>query len=284
MKEMIKKLYNKYLVENVTTFNFDDYIYFIDNDSNIFGILKESITENEVNLILTTYKIFKSDNLYDDTFSFLEYLFGLSNNKIPFKKLKYYFIKIEDLQDDFLQSELFNIFKDSFSNKVYITKRQDIYIILTEFNENIEFESILKLIESDFLIKVFGYESEYIEVNRKLPKHFQIDFNCFKQFQKLNDLCVTKSKLIINYIFNNIDDDIKLKIKEYVLKDYINDYEMITVVKMYFETNFNTTLAAKRCYMHRNTFLNKIDKFIDITNFNLRNYQEAFIVYVALII
>ncbi|MDF2699982.1 MAG: hypothetical protein K0Q49_1538 [Haloplasmataceae bacterium] len=282
MKEVIKKIYKDKMIDNVKQFNFNDYYYFIDDNSNIFGILKSNITHNEKELILANFSMFKDNDFYDESFKILEFLLGKSNEEVSIKNLKYYLIKFYNLTDVELQLELSNLLKASFE-EAYVLMKNNLFIILSNKDLEIDFESILKSIESDFLIKLIGYESDFYEVTDSLPNYFQIDYYSLVNYNNTNNLLLSKVNLLINNILLNIDDTNKQIIKSYILKEFVSDQEMISVIKMYFETNFNTTLAAKNCYMHRNTFLNKLDKFMQNTNYNLRNYADAFIVYLAII-
>ena len=47
-----------------------------------------------------------------------------------------------------------------------------------------------------------------------------------------------------------------------ILKEYYDDYQMKNVIKTYLDCNMNISKAASKLFMHRNTVMNKIDKFI----------------------
>ena len=54
---------------------------------------------------------------------------------------------------------------------------------------------------------------------------------------------------------------------------------MLEVVKKYLDCNMNISQAANSLYMHRNTVMNKIDKFIDVTGYDIKKFRNAFIIY-----
>lgn len=283
MKETLKKIYKHNFIEKVILYDFKNYYYFIDDNNHIFGISKNNITENEFKLILAFYEPFTEEESYVDYKDISDYLFGISKVMISLKKLKYYFIKFLGIIDEELYPELYQLLKDSFNEKAYLIKKKNVYIVCVEGDYDIQFKDILKSIESDFLVNLIGFESDLFEVNDLLPTYFIYDFNAFKAYRNTNKLVINKVDLLSIQILSQIDDNIKENIKSYILKEYINDSEILNIIKMYFETNFNSSLAAKNCYMHRNTFLNKIDKFTQVTHFNLRQYDEAFVVYLAII-
>ncbi len=283
MKETLKKLYKQDFIEEVLHFDFKKYYYYIDDYNHIFGILKNALSENEHKIILSFYDPFTEEESYVENKELYDYLFGVSKEKIALKNVKYYFIKFLSTIDEELNSDLYQLLKESFNQKAYFIKKKNVYIACCDREYDILFLDILKSIESDFLVKLIGFESDLFEVNDLLSTYFIHDFNAFKGYRNTNKLIINKIDLISIQILSQIDNNKKGLIKSYILKEYVNDSEMINIIKMYFETNFNSTLAAKNCYMHRNTFLNKIDKFTQVTHFNLRQYNEAFVVYLAII-
>lgn len=283
MKEILKKIYKEKFIQNVSDFNFAKFYYFID-DKQIFGISKDIITDNELKLILTHYELLTEDILPEKSTNLIDFLFGKSKKIPDYKRIKYFFIKGISLFDEEIISEFDNLLKDVFKNYLSFIKIKNIYILLINDENDLLFEEILKSVESDFLVPIIGFESDFYRVDNTLPHCFQTDFKAFQNYKKTSKLLINKIDLIKHNLLNSIDKEVKHELKQYVLKSFVNDYEMLNVIKTYFTTNLNTTLAAKKCFMHRNTFINKIDKFIETTHFNIRNYDEAFIVYLTTIL
>ena len=65
-----------------------------------------------------------------------------------------------------------------------------------------------------------------------------------------------------------------LKEKAYEIKRNLDD-ETIEIALEFFKNNLNISETAKRCYLHRNTLIYKLDKIQKDTGFNLRNFNEA---------
>ena len=53
-------------------------------------------------------------------------------------------------------------------------------------------------------------------------------------------------------------------------------------MKCYLEKGFNITTGAKAMHMHRNTFMNKLDRFIEMTGLDVKNFDEAVIAYLLI--
>jgi len=64
-----------------------------------------------------------------------------------------------------------------------------------------------------------------------------------------------------------------------VYKPFINDYSTLDTIKTFIETNMNTSKAASILYMHRNTLINKLDRFVNLTGYDVKKFKDAFIIY-----
>ena len=56
---------------------------------------------------------------------------------------------------------------------------------------------------------------------------------------------------------------------------------MYATIKVFLENNLNASLTAKKLYIHRNTLQYRIDKFIDKTGIQLKDFYGAFTVFLA---
>jgi DNA-binding PucR family transcriptional regulator len=50
-------------------------------------------------------------------------------------------------------------------------------------------------------------------------------------------------------------------------------------IKIYLESNQNMSLAAKKLYVHRNTLIQRLDKFHQTTGFDVRVFSDAYLIY-----
>lgn len=282
MKETLKAIYREFLVEPVEHFDFDRYYYFIDEHQQVFGILKDVMTLNEKRLVESHYDAFDPFILEPDGRPIFAYLFGQRHDPPTLSRIKYYFIRFFTTLEEELERELYTVLVDSFEQKVYMNRSRDALIIVSDATEDIDFNNLLASLEADFMVNLIGFESDALQVSPTLPERFQFDFHTFMTFKDREGRLITKADLIKHHVFSHCESINRQAIKRYVLQDFYQDSEMLKVIASYFEANFNVTLAAKQCYMHRNTFQNKLDKFIAETNFNIREYNDAFIVYLAL--
>jgi PucR C-terminal helix-turn-helix domain len=282
MKDELRQLYRDQLVFNIKHYQFNDYLYFLDETQEVFGVKKNALTEKEVILLSHLFEPIKEEQPKDDREKLVSFLFGEAMEDLKQSKLKFYLLKVFNHLDLDLQNELDHLLKASYNNEATVIKRDGIIIILTDGSDKLSFVDLLSSIESDFMIKLIGYESEIIEVTPLLPDIFQMSLLSLKQLKYTHDVLISQSRLILHNLLLQLDDHYKKNVKRFILKSYVDDHEMLNLIKVYFENNFNTTVAAKNCYMHRNTVINKLDKFNQETAFNLRHYEDALMVYLAI--
>lgn len=60
------------------------------------------------------------------------------------------------------------------------------------------------------------------------------------------------------------------------------DKELIDTAKTYLECNMNAVLASNTLYIHRNTFNYRLNKFIEITQLDIKNYNNSLIFFLYL--
>ncbi|MFI3329933.1 MAG: helix-turn-helix domain-containing protein [bacterium] len=135
--------------------------------------------------------------------------------------------------------------------------------------EEIDFSEISNVLVNDFstnltLVELKTSEVSYIDVLIELYNKLEIHSNNY---------LTEKSLLILSSKVNNE------LIKKSILKKYANDLEMLNIIKVFLECDLNTSVAATKLYLHRNTLINKIDKFINVTGYDVKKFTEASIIY-----
>jgi sugar diacid utilization regulator len=148
--------------------------------------------------------------------------------------------------------------------------------IILKYQEetDVSFSDIILNIMSDTLSDLRIYESHVFEQTEDLEKHQQwilklIQSIPFNKYVYLND------KIILLHLLPNIGSETK----SMILRKYHHDMLMIETIKTYLESNQNMISASKRLYVHRNTLIQRLDKFHQVTGFDVRVFQDAYLIY-----
>ncbi len=80
---------------------------------------------------------------------------------------------------------------------------------------------------------------------------------------------------ILTYLGHQIDDPFK----RFILRKFYDDQVMLETLLTYFESNLNMIHAAKKLYIHRNTLIQRLDKFTQMTGFDPRKFIDAHLIY-----
>lgn len=158
-------------------------------------------------------------------------------------------------------------------------------------------------IDNEFITVVFEnlLESSLEELSQVIVEEFFIEIRIFEsiRFNTIHDLEKNLKKVKkmlksiifdlqetylneIDLLYFEISKPIDLVCKKNILRKYYDDVDMKNILKVFFECNQNTSEASKRLYMHRNTLIQKLDKFYEETGFNPRRFKDAMIIYKAL--
>jgi IS1 family transposase len=169
--------------------------------------------------------------------------------------------------------ELFRVFKDM-SEELILEKEGETTMILTDcsyFNEEpIDIEGFYYLLVDDFsrdftvFIEPFSNETftlmdDIIEFLPQLPKGIYY----------FDDLII--------YTVIKQNKHLKNKIKDYIMER--TNSEVVHSVREFINNNMNSSVSAKKLYMHRNTLNYRIDNFIESTHINVKSFKGANAIY-----
>ena len=82
---------------------------------------------------------------------------------------------------------------------------------------------------------------------------------------------------IITYAVLQQNKELKNMIREFLLS--VSNSDVIHTVREFIENNMNSSLSAKKLFMHRNTLNYRIDNFIEATHINVKTFKGANAIY-----
>lgn len=83
----------------------------------------------------------------------------------------------------------------------------------------------------------------------------------------------------LSILLKRVEFPINNEVRKLVLKTVYEDNELLYTIKTYLETNQNTSQASKLLYLHRNTLIQRLDKFHRRTGLDCRSFMDAYIIY-----
>jgi sugar diacid utilization regulator len=168
---------------------------------------------------------------------------------------------ILSILSEYLEIEKLNVL----SNAIIIYYQGDAMVSLYDIAVNMM---------TDILTDLRIYESYHFHDDESRESHVSFILKKLTQIPIIKHIYLD-DKIILKTLFKQIDQEHKAMI----LKKYINDQTMIETIKVYLESNQNMILAAKSLYVHRNTLIQRIDKFYQVTQFDIRKFSDAYLIY-----
>ncbi|NLK12171.1 MAG: hypothetical protein GX312_01075 [Candidatus Phytoplasma sp.] len=150
-------------------------------------------------------------------------------------------------------------------NPVKIIIKDETIIIFTHQEKEIIYEILENLI-TDLLTDIIAYISNQGDENyERIISYFNTDVS--------HNIILDEKKLLIQMIKEKSD----LIFKPEKLKHL--SFEMIETAKNFLENNQNITQTASKMYLHRNTLIQRLDKFKKETDYDLKAFEDAFVIY-----
>ena len=259
----------------------DGYYWFLDENNAPIGISKEiSTTERE--LIERGYisidagkTLWHSFLLNKNTVNIPDFFDATSVNLIFFwHQLDF------DLQQEF--SELVQ----GFSADYQVLFLEQDYGVILDFSaiqvDATEVEDFLLAAGQDFSSGLTFYQTMNYQLNHRLPEKFTVEFELFKKYRGPKTSILKHKDIYLNYLTSSEVVSVHPIFGEWFGNVLTLDAELLAVVKCYLENGFNVTTGAKIMHMHRNTFMNKLDRFIEATGLDVKNFDEAAIAYLLM--
>ncbi|QSB12009.1 helix-turn-helix domain-containing protein [Lysinibacillus fusiformis] len=94
---------------------------------------------------------------------------------------------------------------------------------------------------------------------------------------------LTQQELLVPYVTQHLAYQEKEIFISSILKSATSQPDLLHTIKKLIEYEGNITLASKKMYMHRNTLQNRLEKFQQITQKDIRQFPHRLEVYLAII-
>ena len=170
-----------------------------------------------------------------------------------------------------LDITLFEEFLDGLLNKYELNSINNYYLIKHSFSNDVELKEAINSYLFDIEINIKVFFGQY-ENDATLEDELNVVTKYFNT--SLIDVFYNIKSLLNENISHNLED-----YKAVVLKDYFDDYDMQNTLKVFFLNNMNVLKSSKELYVHRNTLINKLDRFKEKTGFDPKNFEDAYLIY-----
>lgn len=136
-----------------------------------------------------------------------------------------------------------------------------------------DFESIAQSLSVDLYDELTVFQSfEYPKIDQVI---MQLSLY-LKMTQKIIfNTTFISYKTMIPYLQNDFYQDLR----SFTFNGLEHDFEMLKTIKTYLNFDQNANKTAQRLYLHRNTLSMRIEKFKNVTGFNVKKFTDAHLIF-----
>lgn len=205
-----------------------------------------------------------------------------------------YAIETESPYDQNVQQTIRSIYPESGQNYLISLTETQLSLLIPAPSQNSEdlldvAETLVDMLSMEALCNARVAHSTVVEDIRKLPQAMQEALaaleigKIFYTDRKVN----AYSSLGIGRLIYQLPKPLcQIYLQEVFGGDLpeIFDDETLNLVEKFFENNLNTSETARKLYIHRNTLIYRLDKIQKETGLDLRTFDDALMVKVALLV
>ncbi len=265
--------------------DYDSDYFAFSHGEKLYGILKSEIDPDQLTLLEAIIQPLPA--LTHEEQQWAKFL-QQTNQSAPEKVSAYRLIMIH-LQHPIEDATLFRESLQQILNKplLFIWEHFSQVTLLEKINNHddaVDFNEIIDVMSDDLNMNMKLFSSEVETDLASAPKLYRwmkktapIVWKYTNRMTKLADSMI----YMLPHLFT--DDDQAIFI-EAILKETVDDDELLSTVKKVIECQGNVSLAAKELYMHRNSVQYRIDKFHELTGNDLKEFAHLLRVYLALLL
>ncbi|WP_449354118.1 PucR family transcriptional regulator [Virgibacillus natechei] len=289
MLKQLQKIFPSIIKYNDNVHNVNgNYQWFTTEANDIIGIDKNELTTKDTSILaafLTPYDIqFPLPTEHEKTWKNRINNGAMSESVTPYR---FVYFSIKKNQKD---PKSFKAALDEFFTKAVpiLWENEHEGVIIEEqtsdTEENISYGQIIDVLMSDLYVKIKFLVGPYFDNLKNIDQYY------YSLIKSANIAFAYSDKSVITYIdaiaytlLNQADVKLRNEITAIVLNEFTTDEDVLHTIKTFIECNLNVSLAAKELYMHRNSLQYRLDKFIEKTGVDIRQFNQAMIVYLAIL-
>lgn len=290
MIKQLKKLFPSIQIYHEQTDLQDNYEWYVTFDNEVIGICKKELTKKDkaiLSAFLKRYNIIfpKQTKKEADWHQLIFQPNGQNSLEI---EQDYRFVYFDIEQDEIDPTTFKDAIEQLFGKEMAILWENDCQGIIIEEHdkseEPISYTQIINVLMSDLYVKINFYIGQFQDSTQHVKQYYNSIIKGAKIARNYSKMSVTTYLDIIPYILiDQTEDRMRREIANTVLKEFKNDDETLKMIETFIQCNLNISVTAKELYMHRNSLQYRLDKFIEKTNIDIRQFHEAMAVYLALL-
>jgi len=271
----------------------DAYQWFVTDNGEIIGIQKNELTPKDMKL-LTAFLSPYNNKMPTPTKAEKYWLDLLHDGKgidiaddtkqTPFRFV-YFSIKKNQIPAHAFKAAIHELFDEPVPI-LWENEHEGIMVdeLKSHPDERISYEQIIDILMSDLNGTIHFYVGAYMDDLYNVSDYYTSIIQGAKSvFAHTSKSVITYAEAVPFMLVNQMEDSFKSLLATTVLNEFADEEDFLHMLQTFIRCNLNITLTAKELYMHRNTLQYRLDKFREKTGLDVREFHQAFTVYLALL-
>ena len=292
MINQLRKVFSSLIVYNKGEINLErKYKWFILNNNEIIGIHEDELTAKDITLLdtfLVPYNI-ELPILTDEEEKWRQVIYSTESSDNEFEldspfRFVYFFISENQISPNLFNDAIHELFAKRVptlwkngSEGIIIEKQQD-------SDENLSYDQIIDVLMSDLYVNINFFVGPFKEDLKEINHHFKaLSKNAEVVFSYTNKPVVTYVDAIPYLLIHQTEPELREEISKTILQEYLDDEDTLKMLETFVHCNLNISETAKELYMHRNSLQYRLDRFLEKTGIDVRQFQHAMPVYFAML-
>ena len=149
--------------------------------------------------------------------------------------------------------------------------KKKIYVF--EANKDVDLKMMIQDMMSETLSNIQAYVS-YPILFEDMTTHMTTMQTLISHITLQGKALITDHDIVEGYHHH-----IKPLLRSFIFKKYAHESYMLDTIKTYLDHNQNMSQASKELFIHRNTLMMRLDKFHEVTGFDVKKFYDAYLIY-----
>ncbi|GAB3802981.1 PucR family transcriptional regulator [Virgibacillus kimchii] len=271
----------------------DAYQWFVTDNGEIIGIQKNELTPKDMKLLTAFLSPYNNkmpiptkaekywlDLLHDDSGGNI----AGDTKQTPFRFV-YFSIKKNQIPAPAFKAAIHELFAEPVPI-LWENEHEGIMVdeLKLQPDERISYEQIIDILMSDLNGAIHFYVGAYMDDLYNVKDYYTSIIQGAKSvFAYTSKSVITYAEAVPFMLMDQTEGSFKQLLASTILKEFADEEDFLHMLQTFIGCNLNITLTAKELYMHRNTLQYRLDKFQEKTGMDVREFHQAFTVYLALL-
>ncbi|BAC13091.1 PucR family transcriptional regulator [Oceanobacillus iheyensis] len=268
----------------------DNYNWFQTKEGEVIGIHKDEITEKD-NAILSSFltKYLINIPIKTEHEKLWKNRIHADKNEVENVEGNFRFVYFQIHQGHIEPTIFKTTIQEFFTGSVSILWHNEYAGFLIEeqaskLEETLSYYQIADTLMSELYIKTAFYIGPYLCNLNTISEY--VELLATQAFSSLQHHDSPVVYFIEDYPFQlikQLEVQDKKQLSNWILKEFTEDEDALETIQTFIECNLNLSETSKKLYMHRNSIQYRLDKFHESTGIDVKQFDQAITVYLAII-